>query len=123
MYEKTLDLKKLHGLGTDNASVMTGSVGGVAKILKEDCPNLKLIRCINHSLQLAISDATRQTLPPHFEFIMEQTYAWFARSSERQQAYTEIYIILLLVVMMIPSKFYDHARHGGYLLNERYREY
>lgn len=91
MDENKLKFLNLHGLGTDNASVMVGSVGGVAEILKEDCPNLRLVRCVNHSLQLAVSDATRYTIPSHVEFIMEETYAWFSRSSDRQNAYADLF--------------------------------
>lgn len=46
------NLKKenLQGIGTDNASVMTGVHNGVHKILKEECslPNLILICCVCH---------------------------------------------------------------------------
>jgi len=38
------------GLRSDNASVMVGINNGVHAILKEDNPNLILIRCICHSL-------------------------------------------------------------------------
>lgn len=91
MNDNKLQFVNLHGLGTDNASVMVGSVGGVAEILKEDCPNIRLMRCVNHSLQLAVSDATRLTIHTYIEFMMEETYAWFSRPSERQQTYAELF--------------------------------
>ncbi|KAL0198379.1 hypothetical protein M9458_006919, partial [Cirrhinus mrigala] len=50
-----LKRKNLLGIGTDNASVMTGVYNGVHKILQEqsDLKHLVLIRCVCHSLQLA----------------------------------------------------------------------
>lgn len=55
-----LKLNNLIGIGTDNASVMTGVNNGVYVKLKEEIPNLILIRCICHSLQLATSSSSRQ---------------------------------------------------------------
>lgn len=54
--EFKLNLNQLTGIGTDNASVMTGVNSGVYKILKENhsLPNLILVRCVCHSIQLAV---------------------------------------------------------------------
>ncbi len=41
--------------GTDNASVMVGINKGVYKQLKEEVPSLVHIRCVCHSVQLAVS--------------------------------------------------------------------
>ncbi|CAH1109742.1 unnamed protein product [Psylliodes chrysocephalus] len=86
-----LDLKKLQGIGTDNASTMVGINNGVFAKLKEEVPHLILVRCVCHSLQLALSKATEHTLPRNTEFIIKETYNWFASSSIRQLAYQNVY--------------------------------
>lgn len=60
--EFKLDIKKLSGLGTDNASVMTGRLNGVYAKLKFELPELILVPCICHSLQLAVSECCKTFL-------------------------------------------------------------
>ncbi|KYM95346.1 hypothetical protein ALC62_14007 [Cyphomyrmex costatus] len=52
-----LNIKNLIGIGTDNASVMVGCNKSVYTELKKDVPDLILIRCVCHSIQLAINYA------------------------------------------------------------------
>lgn len=85
-----LKIEKLHGLGTDNASVMTGVNNGVHKKLLDYNPNIILIRCLCHSLQLAASAATKE-LPRNLEFLIRETYDWFSKSSLRQVQYKTLY--------------------------------
>lgn len=66
-----LNIKNLRGLGTDNASVMIGINNGVYKQLKEEVPNLVLIRCICHSIQLAVSAASDDALPRNLDFLIK----------------------------------------------------
>lgn len=69
MLEKSgIRLHNLLGIGTDNASVMAGINNGLYKILKEEygLPNLVLVCCVCHSLQLAI--------PRSIEFLIRETY-------------------------------------------------
>uniref|UniRef100_A0A1A8PI25 Uncharacterized protein n=1 Tax=Nothobranchius rachovii TaxID=451742 RepID=A0A1A8PI25_9TELE len=42
--------------------------------------NLVLIRCVCHSLQLAVSSASKTTLPRSVEFLVRETYNWFSIS-------------------------------------------
>lgn len=49
------DIKNLIGIGTDNASVMIGINNGVYAKLKQEIPNLILIRCVCHSLHLYLA--------------------------------------------------------------------
>ncbi|CAG9782434.1 unnamed protein product [Diatraea saccharalis] len=90
----SIPLQNLVGIGTDNASVMTGVNNGVHAKLKEELPNLVLVRCVCHSLQLAVSAATKQFLPRNLEFLIKETYDWFSRSSARQIAYKELYNVI-----------------------------
>lgn len=69
-----LDIQKLLRLGTDNAAVMTGINAGVYTKLKSEVRHLRLIKCVCHSLQLAVSHAAKEALPRHLEFIIDETY-------------------------------------------------
>ncbi|CAG9793730.1 unnamed protein product [Diatraea saccharalis] len=86
-----LRLENLMGLGTDNASVTVGVNNGVYIKLKEEIPHLILVRCLCHSLQLAVSAAAKEFLPRNLEFIIRETYDWFSRSTSRQLLYKELY--------------------------------
>ncbi|CAH2086585.1 unnamed protein product [Euphydryas editha] len=91
--DNNLKLKNLVGIGTDNASVMTGVNNGLHQILKREhgLPNLVLVRCVCHSLQLAVSHASEKTLPRNIEYIIRETYNWFSLSPKRQDEYRQIY--------------------------------
>lgn len=96
---KTLDKfqlkpEKMVCIGTDNASVMVGRNSGVYTKLKEKCPHIILIRCVCHSLQLATSFATKEHLPRALEFLVAESYNWFARSSSRQIQYKTVYNLI-----------------------------
>ncbi|KAK5925672.1 hypothetical protein CgunFtcFv8_018179 [Champsocephalus gunnari] len=71
-----LKKEKLLGIGTDNASVMTGNKSGVHQVLKEEygIKYLVLIRCVCHSLQLAVTHASNDTLPRSVEYLVRETY-------------------------------------------------
>lgn len=86
-----LNIKKLIAIGTDNASVMVGVNNGIYAKLKMDVPGLILIRCVCHSLQLAVSHASKEALPRCLEFLVAETYKWFAHSSSRQASYKQLY--------------------------------
>lgn len=51
---------------------MTGINNGVYAKLKEYSPNLILIRCVCHSLQLAVSAAAKEYLPRNLEFLIRK---------------------------------------------------
>lgn len=88
-----IEIKKMIGIGTDNATVMTGSNNGVHALLKNETgnDNLVLVRCVCHSLQLALSHASEETLPRNVEFLIRETYNWFSHSSNRRLYYKNIY--------------------------------
>ena len=54
---KGVDISKLHGFGSDGASIMTGKIRGVAARFKEDCPFLISVHCIAHRLNLVTEKA------------------------------------------------------------------
>ena len=81
--------------GFDNENTNTGAHAGVCEILKRDLdlPNLIMIRCLCHNLQLAVSHTTK-SLPKDVAYIVSETYNWFAKSSKRHTSYKELYKIL-----------------------------
>ena len=91
MRMKNLKLTNLIAIGTDNASVMTGINNGVYAKLKTEVSSFILIRCICHSIQLATSHASAETLPKILNFIITETHKWFAYSSVRQSKYRNLY--------------------------------
>lgn len=47
-----------------------------------------------HSIQLAVSHASSETMPRNLEFLVSETYNWFARSSSKQQIYINLYKLI-----------------------------
>lgn len=86
-----LDINKLIGIGTDNASVMVGNKNSVYTQLKKDVPSLILIKCVCHSVQLAVNYACKHFFPDDLEFLIYETYNRFSKSSIRQSIYKKIY--------------------------------
>lgn len=88
-----LDPKRLLGIGVDNASVNMGVNNGVFETLKREwqLPNLVMVRCICHSLQLALSHSVQGTLPRNADFLVRETHMWFSHSSKRKAAYSQLY--------------------------------
>lgn len=89
--EMELNLQNFVGLGTDNASVMIGINNGVYKIMKEEygLPHLILVKCVCHSLQLAVSHASEETIPRNIESLLRETFNWFSMSPNRRQEYAD----------------------------------
>lgn len=88
-----LDPQKLVGVGVDNASVNTGLINGVCELLKREfhLPILLMIRCVCHSVLLAVSQAMGDTLPGNVEYLVRETNNWFTHSSKRQMSYKTLY--------------------------------
>lgn len=89
--EFSLDINQMCGLGTDNANVMVGVNNGVIKKLQDINPNIILIPCVCHSLQLCVSSAAKECLPRNLEYLISETYNWFAHSTLRRNAYLNVY--------------------------------
>lgn len=86
-----LNITNLVGIGTDNANVMIGKNKSVHVALKKDVPDLVLVKCVCHSLQLAVNQSLKDFLPTNLEFLVYETYNWFSKSSNRQFAYKTLY--------------------------------
>lgn len=88
--EYGLDIKNMVGIATDGASVMVGKNHSVFSLLKEKQPSLQLIRCVCHSLDI-VANKAMQLLPSNLEYMIRETYNWFAHSAKRQSDYNSIY--------------------------------
>ncbi|KAA0714107.1 hypothetical protein E1301_Tti022795 [Triplophysa tibetana] len=78
------------GIAKDGASVMVGKNHSVFTLLKQIQPNLQLIRCVCHSLDI-VANKAMQLLPSNIEYMVRETYNWFVHSAKRQYEYKNIY--------------------------------
>ncbi|XDV39300.1 hypothetical protein PO909_008556 [Leuciscus waleckii] len=78
------------GIATDGASVMVGRHHSVYTLLKQRQPNLQLIRCVCHFLDIIAHKAMKQ-LPSNIDYLIRETYNWFSHSAKRQTDYKAIY--------------------------------
>lgn len=71
-----LDIRKLIGIETDNASVTIRLNNGVFQILVEEhnLSHLFLNRCVYHSIQFAVSHALQENVPRNVEFLIRELY-------------------------------------------------
>ncbi len=60
------------GIGADNVRVMVGINKEIYKQLKEEVPSLVHIRCVCHSVHLAVSYVSSATMPKNLEFLMTE---------------------------------------------------
>ena len=95
--EKSLNLppdqwrKKLVGFGSDGASVMCGSRGGVTALLKKDVPHLIAVHCVAHRLELSILDVIKDiSYIGKFESVVKKVYEFYSRSPRRTKDLKEI---------------------------------
>jgi hypothetical protein len=78
------------GLGSDGASVMTGSKSGVAARLKFQFPLLISWHCFNHRLELSVGDAVKCcTEVNHFKSFMDLLYSTYSMSPKLHRELTE----------------------------------
>jgi len=92
---KNLDLNvsNIIGIGTDGVNNICGQHNSLYTRLKEDNPNIQLIRCICHSLNNASCKAA-EVLPSNLDFHCREIYMWFSHSSLRKIEYKRLHDIL-----------------------------
>nr|XP_029727988.1 uncharacterized protein LOC115266161 [Aedes albopictus] len=97
--------KRLKGFASDGASVMMGSQNSVMKLLKNDCPDLIVVKCTCHSLALCASYAC-EALPPYVEQLLRDIYSYLSHSPKRSAEFKTIQEILELdpLKMLHPSQ-------------------
>jgi len=71
---------------SDGASVMLGRLSGVATQLRFRYPNLFTWHCLNHRLELAVSDAVRDVVNVfHFKAFLDSIYCLYSQSSKNNR--------------------------------------
>ena len=76
--------RKLCGLGSDGASVMLGSRGGVATLLKQKVPFMIANHCIAHRLALACGQTSDEiSYLKKFKAVLDQLYRFYDNSPVR----------------------------------------
>ncbi|XP_036329582.1 uncharacterized protein LOC118741720 isoform X2 [Rhagoletis pomonella] len=73
---------------------MVGRNKSVYTELKREIPSLTLVKCVCHSIQLAINHASKECLPHGVEFLIYETYNWFSKSSSRRLQYKQIFQLI-----------------------------
>ncbi|KAG8197548.1 hypothetical protein JTE90_007284 [Oedothorax gibbosus] len=82
--------KKLVAFCCDGASVNLGIRRGVSTQLKEICPWLFVVHCLNHRLELAVKDSASNT---QFETVINmlgKLYAYYKRSPKKRREIQEL---------------------------------
>lgn len=88
-----LDINKLSGLSTDDASVMVGKENGAAAKLKREAKMLLNVHCICHRLALACGDANDHiSYIKTVEKVLIRLRSFFHNSGKRTAAYTKAVI-------------------------------
>ena len=59
--QNDIDMNKLVGFGSDGAATMMAIRNGVGTQLKEICPDITLIHCLAHRLELCFEDAIKKS--------------------------------------------------------------
>jgi len=75
------------GFAADGCNTMMGEHHSLQSLLKQDIPDLFVMKCVCHSLALVASYACKQ-LPDSIEYLIRDIYAYL-QSSKRLKAYEE----------------------------------
>ena len=86
---KNLNINNCIAIGTDNACVILGFNNGVYAKLKQENHSLILMRCVCHTIQLAMPIAYAECLSRNWVHIIAEALNWHAKSSVRQYQYNE----------------------------------
>lgn len=81
------------GFAADGASVMFGERDSLVTKLKKDIPHLFVIKCVCHSLALAVSYATK-VLPSNLSTLLTDVYRYLKYSSKRQDSLGKFQVLL-----------------------------
>ena len=88
--ESGLSLDKLLGIGVDGCSTMVSIHHSVSTYFRNLVPEVVMIKCVCHSLQLAASKAA-EVMPAHIAFVVRESYNWFSHSTKRLEEYRELH--------------------------------
>lgn len=105
LYKIGLPPKNMFAIGTDGASNMCGLNNSFYTHLKKEVPSLQMIKCICHSLDKCAQYAFRK-MPDHLNYLLKETYNWFAHSALRQHEYKNYYKVKNDFILKICSYLY-----------------
>uniref|UniRef100_A0A131YUN9 Zinc finger protein n=1 Tax=Rhipicephalus appendiculatus TaxID=34631 RepID=A0A131YUN9_RHIAP len=89
-----LALRDSVGIATDGANSMCGQHNSLWSRLRDGNPDLILIKCVCHSLDL-VAAKTMETMPSALEYMVHESHNYFAPSTVRLAAYKELYNSML----------------------------
>ena len=82
--------QNLIGFACDGASVMLGKHSGVGTCIARQFPNTILWHCLNHRLELSVSDAVKRVNSiNHFKIFFDKLYSLYSRSPKNQRELIE----------------------------------
>ena len=89
-FDEDFLMRNLVAISTDGASVMLGRKCGVATTLARKFPNIITWHCLNHRLELAVSDAIRENKAVnHFQILFDKLYSIYSRSPKNKRKLSE----------------------------------
>uniref|UniRef100_A0A3Q2XWZ4 DUF4371 domain-containing protein n=1 Tax=Hippocampus comes TaxID=109280 RepID=A0A3Q2XWZ4_HIPCM len=89
-FDDTYLKKHLVAFASDGASIMLARKSGVAKRMTERYPNILIWHCLNHRLELAVSDTVLGAPGVnHFQAFMDKLYTVYSRSPQNQKELAE----------------------------------
>jgi hypothetical protein len=90
MAEWELRGDNLVGLVTDGISDICGDREGLVDCLRASCPTAILLHSAYSSLAMVVNSSVKKCLPAELEFVLRESFNWFAMSLERQHKYAKI---------------------------------
>ena len=82
--------QNLIAFASDGASVMLGKNSGVGTRIAKKYPNTILWHCLNHRLELSVSDAIKRVNAiNHFKIFFDKLYSLYSRSPKNQRELSE----------------------------------
>lgn len=80
-----IDMSNMIGQGYDGCSVMSGKVGGVAKLIREKYPKAMYLHCSSHKLNLVVNDLNQVQDIRNACGIIKEIIRFFRESSLRRR--------------------------------------
>lgn len=79
-----IPIQNVVGFASDGANNVSGIRNSVASRMQRDLPGIFIIKCLSHSIHLVACKAVNE-LPHEIEAVCSATFAYFSKSSLRQQ--------------------------------------
>jgi hypothetical protein len=98
--------EQLVGFCSDGASCMIGQFGGVASLLKANCPLEKTFHSMAHRLELAVKNAVDTiNAASHFRYFIDELYKVYSMSPKNQAELQAIADALSIELMKVQKVF------------------